>query len=244
LYNGFGGRDNAHNSMPLNDEISMQKREAYAVLSLFHETSSSLSDASSLSSMSSSWMWSIFCDLEDEYDKSSSLLLSRHAEYWSCINGATSYAVPMDPAAGIGIGRLSRPYCCTVSVMADIDVDGGGGGGRRSWGRRRGRGELRLVEMIQPISAAGGEDVVKDAMPFVCSLSLGANVDVDPVDGSYSLDDVVVVNHPSPNDNNNNDDDDDDDGDGDGGRFSTVGGTDASRAQCPSFVCFLRQDWH
>ncbi len=59
-------------------------------------------------------------------------------------------------------------------------------------------------------------------MPFVCSLSLGANVDVNPVNGSYSLDDVVVVNRPSPNDNNNNDDDDDDDGDGDGGRFSTL----------------------
>jgi hypothetical protein len=128
--------------------------------------------------------------------------------------------------------------------MADIDVDGGGGGGRGSSGRSRGRGGLRLVETIQPISAAGGEDVVKDAMPFVRSLSLGANVDVDPVDGSYSLDDVVVVNRPSPNDNNNDEDNDDNNGDGNGGQFSTVGGTDALRTRCPSFVCFLRQDWH
>ncbi len=78
------------------------------------------------------------------------------------------------------------------------------------------------METIQLISAAGGEDVVKDAMPFVCSLSLGANVNVDPVNGSYSLDDIVVVNRPSPNNNDEDDDDDDDDGDGDGGRFSTL----------------------
>ncbi len=76
--------------------------------------------------------------------------------------------------------------------------------------------------MIQPISAAGGEDVVEDAMHFVCSLSLGANVNVDPVNGSYSLDDVVVVNRPSPNNNDEDDDDDDDDGDGNGGRFSKL----------------------
>jgi hypothetical protein len=134
----------------------------------------------------------------------------------------------MDPAAGISIGRPSRPYRCTVSVMADINVDGSGGRGRGLSGRRRGRGGLRLVETIQPISAAGGEDVVEDAMPFVCLLSLGANIDVNPVNGSYSLDDVVVVNRPSPNDDDNNDNDNDDDGNGDGngdgkgGRFSTL----------------------
>ncbi len=222
LYDGFGGRDDAHNSMPLNDEIAMQKCEAYAALSLFHKTLSSLPNASSSSSMSSSRMWSIFCGLEDEYNESLSSSSSRRAEYWSCINGATLYPVPMDPAAGIGIGRPSRPYRCTVSVMADINVNGGGGGGRGLLGRRRGRGRLRLVETIQPISAAGGEDVVEDAMPFVRSLSLGSNIDVDPVDGSYSLDDVVVVNRPSPNDDNDDDDDDDDNGDGDGGRFSTL----------------------
>ncbi len=59
-------------------------------------------------------------------------------------------------------------------------------------------------------------------MPFVCSLSLGANVDVDLVDGSYSLDDVVVVNRPSPNNDDDNDDNDDDHGNGNGRRFSTL----------------------
>jgi hypothetical protein len=53
-------------------------------------------------------------------------------------------------------------------------------------------------------------------------LSLGANVDVDPVDGSYSLDDVVIVNHPSLNNDDDDDEDDDDDGDNDGERFSTL----------------------
>ncbi len=106
--------------------------------------------------------------------------------------------------------------------MADIDVNGSGGGGRGSSGRRRGRGGLRLVETIQPISTAGEEDVVKDAMPFVCLLSLGENVNVDLNNGSYSLDDVVVVNHPSPNDDNDNDDNNDNDGNGNGGRFSTL----------------------
>ncbi len=238
LYNSFGGRDDAHNSMPSNDEIATQKREVYAALSLFHETSSSLPNASSLLLMSSFRMWSIFCGLEDEYNKSLLSLLLRRADYWSCIDGASSFAVPMDPAAGIGIGRPSRPYGCTVSMMGDIDVNGGRGGGRGSLGRRRGRGGLRLVETIQPISSAGGEDVVKDAMPFVRLLSLGANVDIDPINGSYSLGDVVVANRPSPNNNDDDDNDNDDDGDGDGGRFSTVGGTDASRTRCPSFVCF------
>jgi hypothetical protein len=222
LYNGFGGRDNVHNSMPSNDEIATQKCKAYAALLSFYETLLSLPDMSSLLSMLSSRMWSIFCGPEDKYDESSLSSSSRRMEYWSCIDGATLYAVPMDPAAGIGIGRPSRPYPCMVSVMADIDVDGGGGRRRGLSGRRRGRGGLRFVETIQPISAAGGEDVVEDAMPFVCLLSLGANVDVNPVNGSYSLDDVVVVNHPSPNNEDDNDNNDDDYGDGDSGRFSTL----------------------
>jgi hypothetical protein len=223
LYDGFGGRDDAHNSMPSNDKIATQKRKAYAALSLFHEMSSSLPNASLLSSMLSLQMWLIFCGLEDEYDELSSSLLLRRAEKWSSINRATMYVVPIDPATGIGIGRPSRPYPCTVSVMADIDIDSGGGGGRGLSGRRRGRGGLRLMETIQPISAAaGGEDVVKDAMPFIRLLSLEANVDVNPVDGSYSLDDVVFVNRPSPNNNDDDVDDDDNDGNGDSGRFSTL----------------------
>jgi hypothetical protein len=138
--------------------------------------------------------------------------------------------------------------------MADINVNGVGGGGRGLSGKRRGRGGLRLVERIQLISAAGGEDVVEDAMPFVCSLFLGANVDIHPINGSYSLDDVVVVNRPSPNNDNINDDDDDDDGDGNGGRFSTLpllpaltfivigsGGTPSSTRRIISTSSLLRE---
>ncbi len=66
LYDGFGGRDDAHNSMPLNDKIAMQKREVYAALLLFHEMSSSLPKASSLLLMLSSRMWSIFRGLKDK----------------------------------------------------------------------------------------------------------------------------------------------------------------------------------
>ncbi len=57
LYDGFGRRDDAHNSMPSNDKIATQKRKAYAMLLLFHETLSSLPNASSLLSMLSSRMW-------------------------------------------------------------------------------------------------------------------------------------------------------------------------------------------
>jgi hypothetical protein len=124
-----------------------------------------------------------------------------------CIDRAMLYNVPLDPAAGIGITRI---YCCTVSVMVDIDVNGGGGGGRGSFGRRRGRGGLRIEARGNDLTnlSHGGDGCVKDPMPFVCLLSLGANVDADPVYGSYSLHKVVVVDHPSSDDN------------GDGGPFS------------------------
>ncbi len=91
-----------------------------------------------------------------------------------------SYNVLLDPAAGIGI---TRPYCCTVSVMADIDVDGGRGGGRGSFGKRRGRGGLRIeARGNDPTDLShGGDGCVEDAMPFICLLSLGANVDADAV---------------------------------------------------------------
>jgi hypothetical protein len=121
---------------------------------------------------------------------------------WLCINRAMSYDVPLDPTAGIGI---TRPYCCTVSVMADMDVDGGGGGGRGSFGRRRGRGGLRIeARGNNPTDLGrGGDGCVKDAMPFVRLLSLGANVNANPIYGSYSLDEVVVMDRPSSEDNGN-----------------------------------------
>jgi hypothetical protein len=72
-----------------------------------------------------------------------------------------------------------------------------GGGGL--FGRRRGRGGLRIEARGNDSTdlSRGGDGCVKDAMPFICLLSLGSNVDADPVYGSYSLDKVAVVDHPS-----------------------------------------------
>ena len=92
-----------------------------------------------------------------------------------------------------------------VSVMADIDVNGGGGEGRGLFGRRRSRGELRIeARGNDPTDLSrGGDECVEDAMPFICLLSLGANVDANPIYSSYSLDKVVVVDRPSSDDNGN-----------------------------------------
>ncbi len=66
----------------------------------------------------------------------------------------------------------------------DIESDGGGG----IWRRNRG---LRLVESIQHEANTGIEGV-----PFLLSIPLvGENVDVDAVDGSYSLDVSQLVTH-------------------------------------------------
>ena len=157
-----------YDNLPSLDEINQQKREAYTALSSYHETSSS--SASSLqSSSSSSQVSSLLRGLEDIglSEEESSI---KRAECWKCHNGSVCYAVSMDSAAGVKTGVSSRPYTCTVSLERDEE------GGRR--GRRRG---LRLVETIQ---SDGGHNI-----PFVRSIPLGANVDVDAVDGSYSLDD-------------------------------------------------------
>jgi hypothetical protein len=69
-------------TVPSNEKIVTQELTAYAALSSFHEMSS-LPDVSSLMlslSLSSSRKRSIFCGLKHKYNKSSSLLSSRHAE--------------------------------------------------------------------------------------------------------------------------------------------------------------------
>ncbi|KAL3777161.1 hypothetical protein ACHAW5_000148, partial [Stephanodiscus triporus] len=185
-----------HDAMPSADEIATQKREAYDALSSFHETSSSLPSASS---SSSSRMRSLIRGLLDDDDLGSS---TRRAECWSCIDGATSYAVPMDPAAGIGAGWTTRPYRCTVSLEANDNFAAGTMTTTTRRGGERRRKGLRLVETIQSTDdlKSGGPAGV----PFVRSIPLGANVDVDPVDGSYSLDDAV----PPPHCRRRDDDDD------------------------------------
>jgi hypothetical protein len=165
----FMSNDQHYDNLPSFDEISQQKREAYAALSSYHETSSSLRQSSSPSS-SSQVVSSLLRGLEDiglgEEESS-----KKRAECWKCHNGSLCYAVSMDPAAGVKTGVSSRPYTCTISLERDE------GGGRRG----RSRGGVRLMETIQ---SDGGRNI-----PLVRSIPLGANVDVDAVDGSYWLDD-------------------------------------------------------
>ncbi|KAL7535833.1 hypothetical protein ACHAWF_005289, partial [Thalassiosira exigua] len=162
-----GGGDS---NMPSQEEIAQQKQEAYNSLSSFHETSS-------LTRSSSAQLSSLMRDFdtiggarEDEEEVK--------PKYWECRDGAITYSVPMDPAAGLKRGVISKPYKCSVQVEMDIESLRGGA-------RRRG---LRLVESIK---FGGYDDESAPALPFVRSIPLGENVDVDAVDGSYSLDDSV-----------------------------------------------------
>ena len=161
-----------NNNMPSQEEIAQQKQEAYQALSSFHETSS-------LAQSNSAQIKSLLKDIDTIDDDEQA-----KPEYWGC-SGATTYIVPMDPAAGIKRGVLSKPYKCSVQI--EMDLGGLRGGAKRSRG-------LRLVESIQ----FGKEGDGDDNKPFVRSIQLGPNVDVDAVDGSYSLDDTHVTTDESP----------------------------------------------
>jgi len=65
--------------------------------------------------------------------------------------------------------------------------------GEMGGGSRKGNRGLRLVESIQFANGSNDNDEDDDdlSIPFVRSIPLGANVDVDAVDGSYSLDDAI-----------------------------------------------------
>jgi hypothetical protein len=154
---------------PNAQEIQKQKAETYQALSAFHETRSAANrDDSTLP----------FGDYDDEQD-------SHMAECWECKEGAITYAVPMDPAAGLKKGIISKPYKSAVQIQMNINRSSGGDLTRKG---------LRLVEKIQ---IANTDDVT--SMPFVRSIELDANVDVDAEDGSYSLD----VSMPSSGDSTN-----------------------------------------
>jgi len=156
---------NDDRNMPSQEEIAQNKQAAYNALASFHETSSSLT--------SSTQIKSLLAGLDDGGEEE-----QVKPEYWSCSNGAITYKVPMDPAAGLKRGVISKPYKCSVQVEMDL-------GELRGGVKRRG---LRLVESIQ----FGKENDEALSIPFVRSIPLGANVDVDAVDGSYSLDDTII----------------------------------------------------
>ena len=145
--------ESGNNNLPSADELMAQKAEAYNALSSYHETSSSQTQSDQISSL--------LAGLDTRLDGNS-------FDYWECLHGAISYAVSMDPAAGIKKGRISKSYRSSVKIdMGELmSTD------------KREKG-LRLVESIQ---------FDQSPLPFVRSIPIGANVDVDSVDSSYSLD--------------------------------------------------------
>lgn len=159
------GKDKGGDNIPTDEEIVQQKQEAYNALASFHETSHSFTQSSNRQ------LQSLMAGIDDQLGDLQSPGIDQ-AKYWECKDGAITYAVPMDPAAGLKRGTVSKPYRCSVQIEMNGNFGGGRGGG----------GGLRLVESIQ----FSAEDI-----PFVRSMPLGANVDVDAVDGTYSLDDVV-----------------------------------------------------
>lgn len=158
----YSSRGEGSNNMPTADELNTQKAEAYNALSSFHETSTSQTQTDQMSSLLAGLDTMGLDGSSDEEVK---------ADYWECVDGAITYAVPMDPAGGLKKGRISKPYKSSVK----IDM------GELMSNNQKEKG-LRLVESIQ---------FDQSTLPFVRSISLGENVDVDSVDSSYSLDDML-----------------------------------------------------
>ena len=169
-----------NNNMPNADELMAQKAEAYNALSSFHETSSTAMQSEQIGSLLQGLDTIGLDGSSDEEMK---------AEYWECARGALTYSVPIDPAAGIKVGRISKPYRCSVKIdMGELSMN------KRS-AQQRG---LRLVESIQFVDNVKEQQSLSAAVPFVRSIPLGANIDVDSVDGSYSLDSVISPDDAAP----------------------------------------------
>ena len=160
----------SNDNMPTQDEISQQKSEAYNALSSYHETSTSFT------SSSSTQIQSLLQGLDTIGMTTTELDEENKAEYWSCNKGAITYPITMDRSQGLKKGIISKPYKCPVQIEIDL--------GELS-GRTKRKG-LRLVESWNndESSSMGGSSI-----PFVRSIPLNDNVDVDAADGSYSLDD-------------------------------------------------------
>lgn len=144
---------------PSEQEIAKQKAETYQALSSFHETRAAARNAGDTS---------LFGGYDDDQD-------ANMAEYWECKDGAVSFPVPMDPAAGLKKGAISKPYRSNVQIQMNINRSSTTGSLQRQG--------LRLVETMQ-----FQDDEDNLLPPFVRSIPMDANVDVDSADGSYSLD--------------------------------------------------------
>ena len=147
--------------IPNTQEVAKQKSETYQALSSFHETRAANTDPDKVSPL--------FDEYQEDVD-------SQMADYWECKNGAISYNVPMDPAGGLKKGIVSKPYTSNVQIQMNIN--------RSERGNLHKTG-LRLVETIQFTNTDAKENT---SMPFVRSIPLDGNMDVDAVDGTYSLD--------------------------------------------------------
>ena len=164
----------SNDNMPTQDEISQQKSEAYNALSSYHETSTSFASSSS----SNTQIQSLLQGLDTIGMTTTELEKENKAEYWSCNKGAITYPITMDRSQGLKKGIISKPYKCSVQIEMDLGELAG----------RTKRKGLRLVESWnnddESSSSMGGSSI-----PFVRSIPLNDNVDVDAADGSYSLDD-------------------------------------------------------
>jgi len=118
----FMSNDQHYDNLPSLDEISQQKREAYAALSSYHETSSSSRQGSS--PLSSSQVVSLLMrDLEDIGlgEEESSV---KRAECWKCHNGSVRYAVsavytfsPEDFQNSIRLRDGKLPYVAIIKAL-------------------------------------------------------------------------------------------------------------------------------
>ena len=81
--------------IPNDEEIAKQKSETYQALSSFHETCMATSPEEDNSMLFDKY----------EYDDDPNI-----AEYWECKDGAISFAVPMDPAAGLKKGMIEISF--------------------------------------------------------------------------------------------------------------------------------------
>jgi len=159
---------NNNDNIPTQNEIDQQKSEAYNALSSFHETIHKTTQSSS----NNSQIRDLFKGLdtigmsEEEISNEQS-----KAEYWECSDGAITFAVPIDRQAGLKKGIISKPYKVNVQIESDLSRKG-----------------LRLVESIQQFDKSSSSSI-----PFVRSIALNENADVDSADASYSFDDRIQL---------------------------------------------------
>ena len=123
-------------------------------------------------------------ELNQQKSEALKSLSSSHDGAWICTNGATSFSITSDVSAGITNKKCSPPYQTSVSTRLGYSESGD---------------SLKLVETLsweqgngERIEATNGDSSMNINTFFARSCPLGASMDIDSVDGSYSL-------HSKPN---------------------------------------------